>query len=59
MTKREVKDALTTAIIEMNEEAEEYIRDCDESVRDDYRKIATAVMGCFERFRDIITELAD
>lgn len=59
MTKSEVKAALNEAIIAYNKEMEEYIVQCDEQVRNDYRQIVSSTMGCFEAFRDIIAELAD
>lgn len=59
MTKSEVKNALNEAIKDYNTEIEEYIKYCDESVRDDYRKIVALTLDCFAEFRNIIAELAE
>lgn len=59
MTKSEVKAALNDAIMGYNEDMEEYIKFCDEPVKDDYRKIVASTMQCFAEFREVIMKLAD
>lgn len=59
MTKSEVKKALDNALIEYNNDMEEYALNCSESEKELIRKLTSSTMECLAEFSEVIEKLAD